>query len=277
MQESDSRPDEGNMSMQDSILSSLDDPSVDNYVQLGDFVQVVDKASNEVIIQGTVKYEKVNGPSKSSDRINELSGNKRLMSIDNKYFFKLDDDAYFVNKIHPFYINDNFIRQNYHLNTWKNYNGEPRDAVRMWIENPITDLDKEVKGAVLALNRFSPYMSTTTSCSGHDVTSAFIRVRFENESTLTDFLNVFEPFKWKMDISTEDKSYTHKMQFLDRPFFPRHIELCLRTKGIGEEAYKTLEEFDEYLSRVIDFRNKTYESLENMIDQETLKQHTRKA
>ena len=115
-------------------------------------------------------------------------------------------------------------------------------------------------------------MATTGSCCGHGVSRAWISMRFEDPRTLNDFINIFEPYKYKIDLTTEEKLHPHADRFNGKPYFPRYTEMSLYTKEIGEPAYLILDELDEYLKRIIDVRTKSYDILDEMITQETIMQ-----
>lgn len=245
-----------------------------NKISLGDFIRIVDNEKRRVVVQGQVRFEKVRVPPvpncEESTELIELAGNKKLVSIDNEYFFKLDDDAYTVEKIDVNFLDEDYVKQNYAIEKWGEYCDSTRAEFNVYRENTINELDEGVENIVAALNEFSPSLATTGSCSGHRLKPAWVSFRVEDARTLNDFMNIFEPYKDRMDVTTEEKLYTHRSSFRGVPFFPRHMEFTLRTTEIGEEAWKTLDEFAGYLRKVIDLRNKSNFLLEEMMTQEKM-------
>lgn len=246
----------------------------DNRISLGDFIRVVDNKEQKVIVQGQVHFEKVRVPPipnlEDSTELIELTGDRKLVSIDNEYFFKLDDDAYTVEKLDVNFLDEDYVKQNYRVEKWSEYRDVTRDCFNLYRENTINELDEGVENIVGALNEFSPSLVTTGSCSGHKLKPAWVSFRIEDARTLNDFLNFFEPYKDRLDVTTEEKLYTHRASFRGVPFFPRHMEMTLRTTEIGEDAWRTLDEFAAYLRKVIDLRNKSNALLEDMMTQEKM-------
>lgn len=93
-------------------------------------------------------------------------------------------------------------------------------------------------------------------------------MQFDNTRAIEDFLNIFEPYKSKMCVSTSSDIAVETEMFQENAFFPNHIVMRLATKDIGQPAYKTIDDFDEYLRHIIDFRNKTFDSLDKIISNE---------
>ena len=247
----------------------------DSQVKLGDFIQVIDKKNDKVVIQGLVQFHKVNSSSFSASSSNELSNNQKLFSVDNKYFFKLDDDAYAVKILDPLFVDEHFIEENYIMADWYKYNKTDRKDFKMYKENTISELDEEVKSIVNTLNLFSPHLATSGSCSGHDKNPAWISIRIDNSRTFNDFINIFEPFKYSIDLTTSQMLNQPRNHFCGKPFFPREIALMIKTKEIGEPAYEILDEFDEYLKRIIGLRRKTDEFMDDIITDEIKRQRSR--
>lgn len=123
-------------------------------IKVSDFVQVVDNETNKIVIQGLVQNEKAYGPTTTPRKTDELVGDKKLFSIDNEYYFKLDDTSYTVNKLDSHYINEDFIRQNYKLNSWRRYDERSRNSSNLFIDNTIMELDKEVESIVESIPKF---------------------------------------------------------------------------------------------------------------------------
>lgn len=232
-----------------------------------DLIQVIDNKHNKVIAKGQACYQKIIGPSpdsvKSKKFVN-LTKDKRLISIDNKHFFKLDDSNYRVEKLEPFVATD-FIEQNYTTGKWSEYKNLNRDEINVFMENTVQELDKEVENIVHTLNRFSPYMSTIGSCSGHGEMVAWVSLGFSNSQALIDFLNAFEPYKSKLSLFADNRSFPHRFLFYEMPFFPRDVTLRLETKDIGQSAWEILDDFDKYLKKIIKLRNRSNNTLDELI------------
>ncbi len=239
-------------------------------IKLGDFVQVIDKKNNKVIIQGVIQYEKVNCFNPSPTKFNDLVGNQKLYSVDNRYFFKLDDRDYIVKKLDPLFVNEDFIEDNYATTGWSEYSKTDRKDFKMYKENTVLELDAEVKNVVNTLNRFSPRLSTSGSCSGHDKSPAWISFNIDDARTFQDFVNIFEPFKYEIDLTTSVTLHQQREHFCGKPYFPRDIMLMIKTKKVGKEAYEALNEFDKYLNRVVSLRNKADAWFDDLIAEETM-------
>ena len=233
----------------------------------GNYVQVIDNISKRVVMQGLVLTEKIQCPDGKGNSI-ELSDDEKILSLDDSYFFRLDDKRYTVRRLPEVFIEKDFIRQNYALKSWRSCYQTGCDDADMYIERTINELDEEVENLVQTLNRFSLHMKTTGSCSGHGKRPAWVNLQFENTRALEDLMSVFEPFKSRMSVTTVDDIAVPTEVFLGNAFFPNHIVMCLETKEVGEPAYKTIDEFDAYLNRVIDFRNRTFASLDEIIANE---------
>ena len=228
-------------------------------IEPGDFVQVIDNSSGRVIIQGEVIGLKLfSKPGK------KLGNRERLFSIDDKHFFKLDDAAYTVKRLNAHYVNEDFIYSNYKLAPWRRYNHVKRDEVNLFRENSIDELDAEVVNVVRVLNNFSPYMSTVGSCSGHGKHIAWVTIRFEDMLTINDFLNVFVPYSSMLDVTTDACVGTIFHHFSGN-VFPGDVEMRLKTKEVGEPGWQALDEFAEYLERIIDIRNRSNNLLHKTI------------
>lgn len=236
-------------------------------IKPGDYVQVVDNASQKVVMQGIVSCEKIQCPDGKGNSI-ELSDDEKILTLDDSYFFKLDDDRYTVRRLPENFIDKNFIRKNYAIKSWRSCTTTGCGDANMFIEHTINELDKEVESIVHTLNRFSLHMRTTGSCSGHDKRHAWVNLQFKNTRALEDFMCVFEPFKSKMSVTFENDIAVPTEMFQGNAFFPNHLVMRLVTRAKGDPAYKTIDEFDAYLNRVIDFRNRTFASLDEIIANE---------
>ena len=256
--------------MHNSNQSQVNDHCVhDNCrINVKDFVQVIDNKTEKIIIQGQVQSEKTFAPTTNSKTGKKLEDSERLISVDEKYFFKLNDERYTVIKLDNAFVDENFIKEKYSIKPWGSYNEVTRNKFNMFRENTLLELDKEVDSVVHTLNEFSPYLSTTGSCSGHDIGPAWITMRIYSSRTLIDFINILVPYKHKMVFTTEEKQCERGASFHRKPFFPRYIEMSLRTKEMGKPAYKTLDDFDNYLKRVIALRDNSYALLDETIRRE---------
>ena len=246
-------------------------PKKTNAITVADIIQVIDNKHNKVIAKGQVHYEKVTTGFSDSGAMGVLTKDKKLISIDNKTFFKLDSDNYRIEKLDPFFVNENFIKQNYTTKKWSEYKESNRNNTDIYIENNILELDQEVENLVHTLNRFSPHMTTTGSCSGHGKKRAWISLTFESSRALIDFIDVFDPYKEQIDFTTDPHMYPQKKSFCEKPFFPRNTVLTLKTKEIGQPAYEILEEFNNYLDSIIKLRNKSNESEDELMTQERMR------
>ena len=236
-------------------------------IRTGDFIQVIDNKTGKVIIQGEIKYKKIFDKD-NHEKTYELEWEECLYSIDNKYFFKVDDEKYSVKKLNQFFVDENFIEENYSLTKWKAYSGDKRKNTNMFIENPVSGLDKEVEGIVHTLNSFSPSVQTIGSCSGHGKISPWISLIFSDSSELNNFLDIFEAYKSKMDLTTDPGQKVEDCSFNGKTFFPKPTTLNLVARGKGEPAYETLDSFDRYLKRAIRLRERSNELLEEFVNQE---------
>ena len=237
----------------------------------GDYVQVIDNVTKCLIMQGEVKNEKLVCTTGSGTETFELSDDQRLLTLDNKYFFRLDDSKYTVKRLPKLFFEQGFVRKNYEVRTWRSVKEKGPENADIFMDYSIEELDKEVESIVYTLNRFSLDMETEASCSGHDKLPAYVQIQFNNPRVLGDFLEVFEPFKEKMTITTASGASVTRQRFEQNAFFPGLIAMHLRTKEVGEPAYKTLDEFDEYLNGIIEFRNKAFNELDNLISQAKIK------
>ena len=228
-------------------------------IELGDLVQVIDNASSRVVIQGQICNRK------DSNRKKPLDGDLNLFTVDNKHYFKLDSESYTVKKLDANFVDDDFIQENYNEIPWRHYSEADRDEVDMFREHNIEELDPEVINIVASLNRFSPYMLTAGSCSGHGKEQAWVSIRFEYLSSLNDFLDILVPFKTRIDLTTAENINTSPTLLIGKPFFPRQVEMCLKAKDIGEPGWKAFDEFAEYLERIIDIRNRSNNLLHKTI------------
>lgn len=245
-----------------------------NKVVAGDYVQVVDNASNRPIIQGFVNDEKTSCPDGNGNQT-ALEEDQKLFTLDGRYYFSMKSGRYTVYRLPETAIDENFIKKNYHMRTWRSFNETGLCDADMFVEHSKEELDKEVEGLVDTLNRFSLYMETTGSCSGHDRCPAWVSVQFDSIRALEDFLDVFEPFKAKMNITTRKDLSQGEFTFDGNAFFPRKTVLEIRTKDVGQPAYDVLNDFGEYLGKVIHLRNKTFNSLSDMIAREKKRQSQR--
>lgn len=259
------RPDENKRANSDAGQQNSDE------ILLGDFIRIVDKKTQKVIVQGQVHYEKDNvPPTPEQDELIALEGTKRLLSIDNKWFFRLDDDAYTVEKIDVNLTDDDFIEKNYKIQEWREYIEAKRAEFDVYRENTVEELDEGMENIVEALNGYSPYIVTVGSCSGHGKKPAWVSIRAESAEALINFINVFDVYRSKLDLTTERKLHTHRAHFRNAPFFPSHIELTIRTIDVGHKAIKTLDEFAKYLRKVSDLKIKTNILLEETMTQERM-------
>lgn len=229
-------------------------------IKIGDFVQVVDNSTGKVVIQGQIAGNKTD-PSPEHKLVDE----ERLMSVDCRHFFKLDDCAYTVRKLEANYVDENFISDNYNECPWGRYDYEDRNEVNMYRDFNIEELDDEMVYIVGLINRFSPYMHTEGSCSGHGDEQAWVSIIFEDASALNDFLDVLVPFKKKIDLTTDEHINVGRTIFCDKPFFPRRVELCLKTKEVGSPAWQALDELAEYLNLIIEARDKSFKLIDKII------------
>ena len=227
-------------------------------IDLGDFVQVIDSTTRKVVIQGLVRYQK------DGTRGKRFADENRLFSVDNTHFFKLGDNAYTVKKLGNSYSDDNFISENYKEISWWDYEIETNDKCDMVRENCIEELDKEVANVVTVLNKFSPRMAITGSCSGHGERPAHVDIRFEDLLTINDLMNVFVPYTSKIDLTTYPCITNDPFNSSDQAFSPRNVELRLKTKEVGEPAWHVLDELTEYLNTIIDVRSRFW-NLQNKI------------
>ncbi len=233
-------------------------------IKHGDLIQVIDNRRNKVIAQGEVRFIKNNYYSQTLNKEDRFTKDKFLLSVDNKYFFKLDDANYTVKKLQVF-IDEDFIRQTYSLGHWSRYRKLDHNNTNVYVENTFLELDKEVKNIVHTLNCFSPYMSTSGSCSGHGTSPAWIVLNFKKPQTLNDFMDILEPYINKIDLSTSKTVASKKAMFRGKPFFSRDIVMRLTTKEIGEPAYKILNDFDKYLTSIIRMNNRQNDILDQLI------------
>lgn len=234
----------------------------------GKYVQVIDNETNTIVIQGTINDMK----EVYNDGIgNDLgfSDQERLYSVGGKYFFKLDSHKYTVKNLPIYFVNEGFISKKYKLQGWMNYDHSQRGNFDIYIEHNIDELDEEVENIVYTLNRFSKYLKTTGSCSGHNKGKAWVELQFDNSRTLEEFVNIFEPFKCKMDFTTSERSAVNVDTFNGNSFFPAHSVMCLITKQVGSPAYDTLDEFAEYLKKIISVRNDSFNQIGDIIRQES--------
>lgn len=236
----------------------------DSEIKHGDLIQVIDNRCNKVIAQGEVRFIKNNYYSQTLNKEDRFTKNKFLLSVDNKYFFKLDDADYTVKKLKIF-VDEDFIKQNYALGYWSDYRRLDHINTKVYVENTFLELDKEVKDIVHTLNCFSPYMSTSGSCSGHGTSPAWIVLNFKKPQTLNDFMDILEPYTNKIDLSTSKTVASKKAMFRGKPFFSRDIVMRLTTKEIGEPAYKILNDFDKYLTSIIKMNNRQNDILDQLI------------
>ena len=257
-----------------SNQSQVNDHCVHNNCRISvlDFIQVVDNKTKKIIIQGQVQNEKAFAPTTNSKTGKKLEDTERLLSVDEKYFFKLNDSRYTVYKLDKDFIDEDFIKKEYNINSWDSYDEVTRNEFNMFRENTLLELDNEVDSVVHTLNEFSPYLSTTGSCSGHDIGPAWITMRIYNSRTLIDFINILIPYKHKLVFTTEEKQCEYGASFNEKPFFPRNIEMSLRTKEIGKPAYRTLDDFDNYLKKIIALRDNSYASIDEAIRREKVYQ-----
>lgn len=158
----------------------------DKKITFGDYVQVIDNAKREVVFQGLVTNIKVQCHNDDDSETDELEENERMFSIDDKYFFKLDDAKYTVVKLAKNFVNKEFIRKNYTVQSWGSCCDVNRDDIDIFIEHSIDELDEEVKSIVNTLNKFSMNMKTTGSCSGHGKGYAWVTILFNNSRVLED-------------------------------------------------------------------------------------------
>ena len=172
-------------------------------------------------------------------------------------------------------MDENFIEDNYIMADWNKYNKTDRKDFKIYKENTISELDEEVKSIVNTLNLFSPHLQTSGSCSGHKKYPAWISIRIGNSRTFNDFITIFEPFKYSIDLTTSKTLHQPREHFCGKPNFPREMSLMIKTKETGEPAYKALDEFDKYLNRIIALRRKTDEFLDDIITDEIKRQRSR--
>lgn len=229
-------------------------------IEVGDFVQVVDNSTGKVVIQGQITGHKTN-----SSLEHKLVGEERLLSVDCRHFFKLDDRAYTVRKLDANYVDENFISDNYNECPWGRYNNVDHSEVNMYRDFSIGELDDEMVYIVGVINRFSLYMHTEGSCSGHGVKQAWVSIIFEDASALNDFLDVLVPFKKKIDLTTDKHINVSRTVFCEKPFFPRRVEMCLKTKEVGSPAWQALDELAEYLNLIIEARDKSFKLIDKII------------
>ena len=232
-------------------------------------IQVVDNKCNKVIAKGQACFQKINGPSSDDsirlNKVSRLANDKKLVSIDNKYFFKLDDCNYRVEVIEPF-VDSAFIDQNYTTGKWNKYGETNRNDINVYIEHNVQELDKEVQNIVHTLNRFSPHVQTIGSCSGHGELCAWVTLGFSSSRALTDFFNIFEPYKSKMNLTTDERFSVKRNSFYEEPFYPTDVAVKLQTKEVGQSAYEVLDDFDKYLKKIIKLRNRSNNTLDELIE-----------
>ena len=245
---------------QNDQLELLGIDETNDEIKIGDFVQVIDNASGRIVIQGQISGHKTN-----SSPEHKLEGEERLLSVDGRHYFKLDDDAYTVKKLDVNYADDNFIEANYNERPWGRYNDYDRSKVNMYRDNSIDELDIEVKHVVDTINMFSPSMHTEGSCSGHGKHQAWVSITFEDLRDLNDFLDALVPFKMKIDLTTDEHINVSRNVFCGKPFFPRHVEMCLKTKEIGAPAWQALDEFADYLNLIIRARDRSFKLVDRII------------
>ena len=234
----------------------------------GDFVQVIDNRTQNVIIQGQIRDEKPMPPGNLHNKTLKFSDEEILYTVDDKYFFKLDDDKYTVKKFPKTFVDSEFLRQNYAFLSWVRYSPDTRKDFNLFVEHGMDELDKEVVRIVRVLNRFSMEMKTVGSCCGHGKSVSWITLQFNSSRALEDFLNIFQPFNKKMSLTTDKRTVSSGELFLGNPYFPYCMVLELRTNEIGDEAYKVLNEFADYIEKIIDVRNKAFKQLDEIIEQE---------
>ncbi len=229
----------------------------------GDIVQVIDNLSGRTIIQG-----EVTGLKDSVTSEKRFNDHEKLFSIDDKHFFKLDDDAYTIKKLDTPYVDEDYICANYKMAPWHHYNNVKREEVNFFRENSVDELDKEVEDVIRALNKFSPYMLTTGSCSGHGEEQAWVTIRFKDLLTINDFLNVLTPYNSKLDLTTDANINTVPPHFAGNAIFPRDVDMQLKTKEVGKPAWRALDEFTEYLYTIIDLRKRFWNLQNKLINRE---------
>lgn len=239
-------------------------------IGLDDFVQVIDNKTNEIIFQGAIVYEKSRISSEHGTGLRELAENEKLYSLDNKYFFKVDDSNYTVKKLDSGFVNNDFIEHNYQICDWNKFDYSKRENVNIYKENTILELDKEVIPIVAALNKFSPDLYTTGSCSGHDKEPAWVSVTILNSRALFDLLSCFEPYKRYIDVTTRANVTNPRKNNGDHPYFPSDIAMVLRTKEIGKPAYEIFDKLADYLNRIVDLKYRTDEIMNEVIVQEAM-------
>ena len=245
-----------------------------NKIVAGDYVQVVDNATGRLIMQGFVTDEKTHCPAGDGNQI-ALEEDQKLLTLDNRNYFSMRSSKYTVYRLPESAVDENYIKRNYDLRTWRSCDKAGLEGADIFIEHSCEELDKEVEGLVKTLNKFSLHMKTTGSCSGHEKHPAWVSIQFSNIRALEDFLSVFEPFKAKMDITTHEDLSEGELTFNENAYFPWLVVLEIKTKDVGKPAYDALNDFDEYLNKVIYLRNKTFNSLSDIVTREKKRQSQR--
>ena len=232
-------------------------------IQHGEFVQVIDNASGRIVIQGTISFIKEFAGGKQ-----KLDADERFISVDNRLFFKLDADAYEVIKLESPYVDEPFIYNNYKVLPWSQSGDVQRGEVDFFREYSIDELDGEVVKVVHVLNEFSPLMQTTGSCSGHGKGHAWVTIIFYDLQTLSEFYNVLAPYASKIEFNTQESTAAQASKDPGKTFILRPMVLRLVTKEVGEPGWKALDEFAEYLSTMIDARNRFWNLQNKLINRE---------
>lgn len=163
-----------------------------NYI--GKYISIFDQQSN-IICSGKIIFQKEK-PIK-------------LVSIDNKYFFRIDGNSrYFIqirdNRIEQItknnlkeYLSKNFIT--------KPFSFAPFEFAEVYVENDESELDIEIRDLVKTINSLNG-ISTTGSCSGHNIDNPWIVFKIYDVFALTKLLFVLENNKdvgkeWKISSS----------------------------------------------------------------------------
>ena len=188
---------------------------------------IVIEYQNKIICQGKI----------ISTKLNNNKYDMLLVSIDNKYFFNLNntDITYYIeiNK-----IENNIDLSNIKIVKWKESIDNLNSIV--YEENTIDELDKECIALVTAMNKI-PHIFTTGSCCGHITREYYIDFHCNDFYILKSFLDLFNymgKFKEDWIVSTDHHIYTTE----------NDIVLELLCKHKGQKAYEAADCLAKYLN-----------------------------